>query len=249
MEEALSIKRSTTAGRPSLDRAWTTHSWWNSARQSSSREGALGKNDCSRDETVSRKCQGFNAGVRDCASAAIVTCILNLVSTIVAVGKYGVVSGLGTLQIGDCNTTKRLSQWLHLLINIVSTILLGASNYSMQGLSSPIRQMIDKAHQSGIWLGIGVPSIRNIRWLSQPRIAIWCLLTLSSVPLHLMYNSAVFFKLTYQDYNAFVVAETFPTGAAFSLPIDVTDSGDNFIFLCVVDGTRTSVVLPNAYGR
>ena len=181
-------------------------------------------------QNVTKQSQGFRFGVRCCAFAAIATCILNLILTIVAVTKYGMLGGLGTLQIGDCNTTKRLSQWLHLLINILSTILLGASNYSMQGLSSPTRQMIDEAHQRGVWLDIGVPSVRNIRWLSRPRITIWCLLAFSSIPLHLIYNSAVFETLIYQAYSAFVVADTFPTGATFSLPSNGTNSGFNFTY-------------------
>jgi hypothetical protein len=37
-----------------------------------------------------------------------------------------------SLFTGDCNKVKSLGQWAHLVINILSTALLGASNYGLQ---------------------------------------------------------------------------------------------------------------------
>lgn len=51
---------------------------------------------------------------------------------------------------------------LQVIITVLGTLQLGASNYSMQCLSSPTRQEIDKAHSQGIWLDIGVPSLREM---------------------------------------------------------------------------------------
>lgn len=100
---------------------------------------------------------------------------------------------------------KNVGFWLHLIINILSTLLLGASNYSMQCLSSPTRSEIDKAHRQKLWLDIGVPSVRNLRRISASRIALWWLLAASSIPLHLLYNSAVFSSLYSREYKVFVV--------------------------------------------
>ncbi|KAI1344924.1 hypothetical protein F5Y15DRAFT_364206 [Xylariaceae sp. FL0016] len=50
---------------------------------------------------------------------------------------------------------------LHLIINIVSTLVLASSNFFMQVLNSPSREEVNEAHFRGSWLGIGVPSVRN----------------------------------------------------------------------------------------
>ena len=151
-----------------------------------------------------------------CAGIAALVLIINLILTIWAVTKSGVQDGLGTLYDGSCKRTATLTFWIHLAINVLSTLLLGASNYSMQCLSSPTRSEIDKAHSQGIWLDIGVPSIRNLRRLSTIRIILWWLLAISSIPLHLLYNSAVFSTLSTREYDSFLVTSDFLNGAPFN---------------------------------
>ncbi|OJJ82358.1 uncharacterized protein ASPGLDRAFT_531052 [Aspergillus glaucus CBS 516.65] len=51
----------------------------------------------------------------------------------------------------------------HLVINILSTLMLAGSNFTMQCLCAPTRKDLDRAHQSNRWLDIGAPSIRNLR--------------------------------------------------------------------------------------
>lgn len=150
---------------------------------------------------------------------AAVVLVINLILTIWAVSISGVQNGLGTLHDGSCKRTATLTFWTHLAINILSTLLLGASNYSMQCLSSPTRSEIDKAHGQGVWLDIGVPSARNLRRLSTIRTILWCLLAISSVPLHLLYNSAVFSSLCTRQYNVFLVSSEFLDGAPFNAPL------------------------------
>ena len=145
--------------------------------------------------------------------------VLNLILTIWAVLRSPVQNGLGTLQDGSCKRTASLTFWAHLVINVLSTLLLGASNYSMQCLSSPTRSEIDKAHGQGVWLDIGVPSARNLRRLSTIRIVLWWLLAISSIPLHLLYNSAVFSSLCTRQYSVFLVSSEFPDGAPFNLTL------------------------------
>ena len=183
-----------------------------------------------------RKLEGYHFGVLCCAVLAAVVLIINLIFTIWAVSSSGVQNGLGTLQDGSCKRTATLTFWIHLAINILSTLLLGASNYSMQCLSSPTRDEIDKAHGQGVWLDIGVPSVRNLRRLSTTRIVLWWLLAVSSVPLHLLYNSAVFSTLCTRRYNVALVSREFVDGA----PFDVTlFSVDGFS----VDGDYTDTLL------
>ena len=99
----------------------------------------------------------------------------------------------------------------------------------MQCLSSPTRSEIDKAHSQGIWLDIGVPSVRNLRRLSKTRIVLWWLLAISSIPLHLLYNSAVFSTLCTQQYSTFIVTNEFLTGGPFNLSSTFPglEDGDN----------------------
>lgn len=91
----------------------------------------------------------------------------------------------------DCSLMKKMSMWLHLAINVLSTVLLSASNYCMQCLSSRTREEVDRAHANGMWLDIGVPSVRNLQHISWRRAITWWLLGLSSVPLHLLLVSHV----------------------------------------------------------
>jgi hypothetical protein len=76
---------------------------------------------------------------------------------------------------------------LHLVINILSTAMLGASNYCMQCLASPSRSQVDEAHKKQVWLRIGVPNIWDLlrRQRGKRQLLGWVLL-LTSWPIHLM---------------------------------------------------------------
>lgn len=164
---------------------------------------------------VWRKVNGYHFGVMCCAWTSAVVLLVNLTVTIWSVKKFGIIDGLGTFQTGDCGSTSRIGFWLHLIINGLSTLLLGASNYSMQCLSAPTRREIDRAHRKCIWLDIGTPSVRNLRRISWSRIGLWWALAISSIPLHLFWNSAVLSTLYSREYYALVVPASFPTGAPF----------------------------------
>ena len=155
---------------------------------------------------------GWRVGVAICASTAASVLVINIGLTIWASTKNGLNHGLATIQDGSCQKTKNLSLWLHLAINALSTTLLAASNYCMQCLSSPTREEIDRAHSRHIWLDIGVPSVRNLRKIAKSRIVLWWLLAFSGIPLHLLYNSAIFSTLSSQDYSVFVASEAIISG-------------------------------------
>jgi hypothetical protein len=87
---------------------------------------------------------------------------------------------------GSCSKTRSLNSGLHLIINVLSTLLLGGTNYSMQCLLSPTRQEVNKAHSKNAWLDIGVLSVRNLRHISKLRVALWALLCLSALSFHLL---------------------------------------------------------------
>lgn len=161
-----------------------------------------------------QRLQGWRVWVTVCASSVAVTFFANLALAIWT-SRFGYENGIATIQKGSCSRTKSLDLWLHLVINVLGTLLLGASNYTMQCLSSPTREEVDKAHLRQIPLDIGVPSLANLRRISRTRLLLWWLLALSSLPLHFMNNSMVFYTISTYSYSVAIVSPEFLTGAPF----------------------------------
>lgn len=161
-----------------------------------------------------QRLQGWRVWVTFCASTVAATFLANL-SLAIWTSRFGYENGIATIQKGSCSRTKSLDLWLHLVINVLGTLLLGASNYTMQCLSSPTREEIDKAHLRQIPLDIGVPSLGNLRRISRTRLILWLLLALSSLPLHFMYNSMVFYTISTYSYSVAIVSPEFLAGAPF----------------------------------
>jgi hypothetical protein len=95
--------------------------------------------------------------------------------------------GIAVIFQGPCSKSSTLIDVSHLAINILSTLLLAASNNCAQLLASPTRADTDAAHIRGHWVHLGIVSLRNFRWISWWRTGLCCLLLLSSIPLHLLY--------------------------------------------------------------
>ncbi|RAK99587.1 uncharacterized protein BO80DRAFT_384743 [Aspergillus ibericus CBS 121593] len=114
-----------------------------------------------------------------------------------------------TIYEGSCSRAKAWTTGLHLLINVLGTIILGASSYCMQCLTAPSRTEVDRAHEERVWLHIGVASPRNLAWAGRFRVTLWLLLAASSLPIHLIYNSAVFFALGTKEYNVVLASANF----------------------------------------
>ncbi|PLB51183.1 hypothetical protein P170DRAFT_455443 [Aspergillus steynii IBT 23096] len=108
---------------------------------------------------------------------------------------------------GKCSVSGGWASGLHALINILSTGLLAASNYAMQSLSAPSREDIDIAHSKGKWLDIGTFGYRNILAMDKRRKLTWLVLLLTSVPIHLMYNSVVFSSMATNLYGIVLIPD------------------------------------------
>ncbi|KIX08961.1 uncharacterized protein Z518_00039 [Rhinocladiella mackenziei CBS 650.93] len=160
---------------------------------------------------------GWRGGATSAAGLASISLCINLGVGIWLCTQGKNAGGLTEVYRGNCNTAKQLSIWVHLAINILSTLLLGGSNYCMQCVSAPTRKEIDKAHSQGKYLDIGVPSMRNLGVIGLQKNALWWILGLTSIPLHLMYNSAFYSSLSNNDYNILIVTPDFVTGGAFDL--------------------------------
>ncbi|KAJ4993561.1 hypothetical protein SVAN01_01109 [Stagonosporopsis vannaccii] len=155
----------------------------------------------------SHRFSGWRFGILNFATWASIVFLVNLIVTIWASVAHRATEGI--LREGDCGRIKATNSGVHVLINVLSTILLSGSNYCMQCLSAPTRREIDKAHGKREWLDVGVPSFRNLIRIGRLRVFLWLLLAVSSLPLHLLYNSAVYASISANSYNGFVVSQTF----------------------------------------
>ncbi|KGO40706.1 hypothetical protein PEX1_032010 [Penicillium expansum] len=63
--------------------------------------------------------------------------------------------GIGTLRMGDCSEVTTIDSAIHMVLNVVSSLFLGAGSYCMQILVAPSRREMDDAHSRGISLDIG----------------------------------------------------------------------------------------------
>lgn len=131
-------------------------------------------------------------GVVLCSWIIATVLTINIFLTIIAVGLAYSKNGehgfsFAALYIGKCSLAKNWTTGLHLVINILSTALLGASNYCMQCLASPSREQVDTAHSKRVWLPIGVPNIWGLLWRERGKRQLlgWILLA-TSLPIHLM---------------------------------------------------------------
>lgn len=150
---------------------------------------------------------------------AICTCITGLILTIniilaitATVIAYRQQPNRGQFQTaelysGNCSHSSHWATGLHAVINVLSTILLGASNYVMQSLGAPSRTDIDQAHAKSRWLDIGTSSFRNFTVMDIRRKILWVLLLISSTPIHLIYNSVVFSSLGTLQYGSFIIPD------------------------------------------
>ena len=166
-------------------------------------------NDVSQDSQKTRWWHGFHFGIRGCAIAVALVLLINVILTITITTQNNADGGTVRFKKGDCANATRLDTWLHFLINLFSTTLLGASNYCMQCILAPTRRDINRVHSKRTWMDIGVPSIRNILHISWTRRILCFLLFVSSTPLHLTYNSVIFSSTSAVEYSAYVVTKDF----------------------------------------
>lgn len=166
--------------------------------------------------------------VKSGALVASLVLAINVTVLIVAYTRLTPKDDYFIIWAGHCDRAAQAVVVAHLIINILSSLLLAASNASMQCLGSPTRDEIDAAHRSMKSFTIGTPSVRNIRLVSYPKAAMWLVLGLSSLPLHLFWNSTIFQTLGAHNYFALIVQEDFTYGSNWTLPTGATDADETF---------------------
>ncbi|KAG0126957.1 hypothetical protein HOY82DRAFT_523938 [Tuber indicum] len=159
---------------------------------------------------------GWHTGVLACATSVVVVLFINIGLTIYAATnpEYEMKGGVGTLYLGSCDKSRTIGMWLHLGINFLSTLLLSGSNYTQQCLAAPTRSEIDAAHARRRWMDIGVPSVRNLFRIKRERAWLWVAIGVTSIPLHLLYNSAVYNSIAANNFVVTLVTnDHFEPGA------------------------------------
>jgi hypothetical protein len=99
---------------------------------------------------------GWRGGIVLAIAGSSLVLLFNLICAIVAAAAGKPQDRIATIYTGNCDVASRWSTGLHLLINILSSALLGASSYCMQRLVASLREEIDEAHEKGKWLDVGV---------------------------------------------------------------------------------------------
>ncbi|KAH7062959.1 hypothetical protein BKA63DRAFT_189701 [Paraphoma chrysanthemicola] len=151
---------------------------------------------------IQRMTRSWTFGLYAGLFASIGALVGNLALLIAGSTQYGgVINAIGTIAQGSPAHISRTSTAFHVLINVLSTALLTASNYAMQTLCAPTRADVDRAHANGQWLEIGIMGVHNLRHIGRRRTLLWFLLAFSSAPLHLFYNSSVFEVFASQDFG------------------------------------------------
>jgi len=118
--------------------------------------------------------------------SSLVLLVNILVLVVVSKRERGFEDGIAVPMTGTAEDMSWWSSAFHILINAMSTLLLSASNYTMQVLSSPTRNDIDKAHTKSEHLDIGVLSLRNLARIPKRRLFLFVIMALSSIPIHLL---------------------------------------------------------------
>lgn len=132
---------------------------------------------------------GWRMGVLCVCLMSALVLVCNLAALNVGASKGYDKDGIADLLVGDESSISRWKTAFHVLINALSTILLSGSNYTMQVLSSPTRDDIEKAHSKHQWMELGVLSPRNMRAIPCKRTwAVYTAVIILNTPTSLVSN-------------------------------------------------------------
>ncbi|KAI0538408.1 hypothetical protein GGR58DRAFT_513099 [Xylaria digitata] len=147
----------------------------------------------------------------NCALLAVINIIL-LIILIYAAAKSPSILSLEYIYSGSCNSDgiPLVNLFLHLLINIISTLVV---------LNAPSREELDSAHIKGTWMEVGASSIRNVFKVSSFKRWCWFALMITSLPIHLFFNSFILStEYRQSDYTVTIASERFVNSGSFYLP-------------------------------
>ncbi|KAK0745221.1 hypothetical protein B0T21DRAFT_345310 [Apiosordaria backusii] len=171
---------------------------------------------------------GWRAGVALNTLVGFVILIAGFVCLILAISKASLAGGAGgrlAIFTGECAAATRIDWGLHAVINVFGAVLLAGAHYVFQVLSSPTRGEVDEAHRRWVWLDIGVPSFRNLRFIGRMRVMLAVVVLGSAFVTQIMYNAVIFTSQTAPEFKAAVVTDAFTRGASFSNATENNNGG------------------------
>ncbi|KAK5994722.1 hypothetical protein PT974_03105 [Cladobotryum mycophilum] len=152
--------------------------------------------------------------------------------------------GIGTLYLGDCSVAAQVNRFIHLVLNLVSTLLLGAGSYCMQVLMAPERHEVNTAHSEGSSMEIGVLSYRNRRFIPRGRVVLWHALGIVSIFLHLFWNSIVYSSLPFVLFPTAIVTSDFLEATDDWHRVNITTNADKTLTYALHEDVRNFIRLP-----
>jgi hypothetical protein len=132
---------------------------------------------------IGRFYETFVAGWR---AGLLIALIINIAVYAWLYNTFHTHQGSATIIRGSCTAVQNANTGIHAALNVLSTLVLGASTYAMQGLTAPSRSDVNAAHAKGKWVEIGTSSVRNLFYVRRRNVWIWGVLAVSSLPFHLL---------------------------------------------------------------
>jgi len=129
---------------------------------------------------------GWRAGLVRSFLLSLIALLANIAIYTWLFRTYDAGAGTATLKSGPCSMIRNANTGIHAALNIISTLILGASTYAMQGITAPTRDEVDVAHAKGQWVEIGAPSLRSLLHVRRRNAWIWMILAVTSMPFHLL---------------------------------------------------------------
>ncbi|GKT50931.1 uncharacterized protein ColSpa_11112 [Colletotrichum spaethianum] len=166
--------------------------------------------------TFDRMKSGWRAGIALNIVIGFFILIVAIVCLVLALVVVGMIRGESRIFEGDCAAASNIKIGVFVAINVVTVVLLSAANYVFQVLSSPTRIEVDMAHDGRRWLDIGVPSFRNLRFVSKPRVIMTVIIMLAAVSTQVIYNAVIFSTQPAFDQQVVFVTRDFLTAGQFS---------------------------------
>lgn len=136
--------------------------------------------------STTKRFTGWRVGASYFALGALISLILHVILAIWITTLDSFQNEVSVIWTGKCSTAGTYNTILRAGTTAIATLLIGGSNYCMQCLTAPTRKDLQTAHNKGIWLDVGVQSIRNLKVIKGHKAVLWLLVVISSVPIHLL---------------------------------------------------------------
>lgn len=124
---------------------------------------------------------GWRAGILLNVLLSFLVLVAGFVCLILAISKASITAGESVIYAGSCAMASHINWALHAAISVFAIVLVAGANYVFQVLSSPTRTEVDAAHEKKKWLDIGIPSVRNFRYIASSRVFLAIIILLAAM--------------------------------------------------------------------